>query len=114
MKDIVYANNNVLGYFEKETYLQYSKAEKEKLFKEIENKVKKADSNRKKVSLISGVCILILFIIFSIFTFTNKINLGQSKLINITFIAALAILLWVFIYYILGLFLYKKIHIIYW
>ena len=31
MKDIVYANNNVLGYFEKETYLQYSKAEKEKL-----------------------------------------------------------------------------------
>lgn len=113
MKDIVYANNNVLGYFEKETYLQYSKAEKEKLFKEIENKVKKADSNRKKVSLISGVCILILFIIFSIFTFTNKINLGQSKLINITFIAALAILLWVFIYYILGLFLYKKIHINY-
>ena len=29
MKDIIYVNNNVLGYFEKETYLQYSKTEKE-------------------------------------------------------------------------------------
>ena len=29
MKDIVYVNNNVIGYFEEDTYLQYSKQEKE-------------------------------------------------------------------------------------
>lgn len=113
MKDIVYVNNNVLGYFDKETYIQYSKEEKQKLFDDIENKVKKADYNRKLTSLISGIIIFISFVTLMVLSFTNTINLGKTKLINITFIAALAILLWVLIYYISGLFLFKKIHINY-
>ena len=55
MKDIVYVNNNVLGYFDGDTYLQYSKEEKEELFKQIEDKVKKADHARKVSSLIVAV-----------------------------------------------------------
>ena len=113
MKDIVYVNNNVLGYFEGETYLQYSKEEKQKLFNEIESKVKKADHTRKITSLISGIFIYVAFFFFVGVYFYNSADSKENKLINLTFALAAAIALWVFIYYILGLFLYKKIHINY-
>ena len=111
MKDIVYVNNNVLGHFEKDIYIQYSKEEKDKLFQEIENKVKKADNARKKSSLIVGIILYVAFFFFVGLSFSENIKISDNKLIIITFALALTIALWVFIYYLLGLFLYKKIHI---
>lgn len=113
MKDIIYVNNTVLGYFDGDTYLQYSKEEKQKLFSEIENKVKKADHSRKISSLIIAIILYVAFFFFAGFWLTNNADTRESILIYLTFALAGAIALWVLLYYILGLFLYKKIHINY-
>lgn len=113
MKDIVYVNNNVLGYFEGDTYISYSKDEKEKLFIDLENKIKKADYRRKITSLIVGIVLYVAFFFFVGLTFSNTIDLGENKIVNLTFALAVAVATWVLFYYILGLFLYKKIHINY-
>ena len=77
MKDIVYVNNNVLGHFEKDIYIQYSKEEKDKLFQEIENKVKKADNARKKSSLIVGIILYVAFFFFVGLSFSENIKISD-------------------------------------
>lgn len=113
MKDVVYVNNTVLGYFDNQTYLQYTKEEKETLFKDLENKIKKADFNRKITSLIVAIILCVSFFVFACLSLLGKIKLGDNKIIILTFALAITIALWVFMYYLLGLLLYKKIHINY-
>lgn len=108
-KKIVYVNNNVIGHFVDDVYVSYSKEERKQLFNEIEEKVKKADYNRKLSSLIIGLSMLVLGLTLLILMLCKVINLGKSQWFNFTFIIAGLIVLWVLLYYVFGLFFYKKI-----
>ena len=56
--EVVYANNQTLGYFDGQTYKTYTKEEKEKLLDNINNLLIKKDCNRRIVSLITGLLML--------------------------------------------------------
>lgn len=110
---IVYANNNLIARFIDDACVNYDKNEKEKLYQEIENKIIKKDSNRKKASLIIGLSMLLLGLTLFFLMLFKVINLGKSQWFNFTFIIALLILLWILFYYVFGFIFYKKIHIDY-
>ena len=110
---IVYVYNNVIGHFVDDVYISYSKEERKQLFNEIEEKIKKADYNRKLSSLIIGLSMLVIGLTLLILMLCKAINLGKSQWFNFTFIIAGLIVLWVLLYYVFGLLFYKKIKLDY-
>jgi hypothetical protein len=110
---IVYVNNNVLGYFDKDVYMSYSKDEKTKLFKELENQIIKKDNNRKLSSLIIGLSMVGVALILLILMLTKVISLGDSQWFTFTFVITGLFILWVLFYYLFGFIFYKKIHLDY-
>ena len=109
--DIVYTNNNILGYLDGQTYVSYNNDEKNKLLDNIKNEVKTKDKNRKLSSLIIGLTLLVATIILAILMITKVIYLGDSQWFNFTIIIAGEVLLWIILYFLLGLIFYKKIAI---
>ena len=84
--ELIYCNNNVLGHFDKDVFVQYSKEEKNELFKELEKQIIKKDSNRKLSSLIVGLSMLVIAITLAILMLCNVFTLGESQLFNFTFL----------------------------
>ena len=111
--ELIYCNNNVLGHFDNDVFVQYSKDEKNKLFKEIEKQIIKKDSNRKLSSLIIGLSMLVVAITLAILMLCKVFTLGESQLFNFTFLIAGLVLAWIVFYYIFGFFFYSKLHISY-
>ena len=107
--DIVYTNNNILGYFEDKVYKPYSKEEKDNLLNNIKKDVIKKDYSRKLSSLIIGLTMLIAAITLAILMIFNVITLGNSQWFNFTFICAGLILLWLVFYFLFGLIFYRKL-----
>ena len=83
--ELIYCNNNVLGHFDNDVFVQYSKEEKKELFKEIEKQIIKKDSNRKLASLIIGLSMLVVAITLAILMLCKVFSLGESQLFNFTF-----------------------------
>lgn len=111
--DLVYVNNNLIGYYKNDKYLSYSKEEKEQLFLAIEKRIIKSDLNRKKTSLIVGLCMLLSAIIIAFLMAFKVIRLGESQLFNYTILIAFLVFIWIVLYYLLGFIFYKKIVINY-
>lgn len=109
--DIVYVNNNTLAHFDDETLKIYSKEEKTKLLKEINNKIIKKDSNRKLSSLIVGILLLITAITLFFLLLFDYINIGDAKWFNFTFLCAALVALWIILYYLLGFIFYSRLTI---
>ena len=109
--DIVYVNNNILGYFKDSVYQSYNKEEKEQLFIKIENEIKKKDSNRKLVSLIIGLVMLVVAVLTLFLMIFKVISLGESQIFNYTIFIAFLVALWILFYYIFGFIFYSKMQI---
>lgn len=111
--DIVYVNNNLIGYYNEDKYIPYSKEQKEKLFLSLEKKIIKSDVNRKKISLVIGLIMLFSALTIAFLMVFKVIKLGESQIFNYTILIAFLVFLWIVLYYLLGFIFYKKIVINY-
>lgn len=107
--DIVYSNNQTLGYIKDLKHVCYSKDEKAILFDTLKKELIKKDYNRKLFSLIIGLLSLFIAISFALLMIFNVISLGTMQWFYFTFILVALILFWVLFYYIFGFIFYSKI-----
>ena len=109
--DIVYVNNTLLGHFIDNVYVSYTKDEKEKILLDIEKEVAKKDYNRKMFSMLIGVSLAFIALLIAFLMLIEVITLGTGQWFNYTYLVTGLFLLWVILYYVLGLIFYPSIKI---
>lgn len=107
MKDnLVFFNKNVYGKLEKEQIVKYDDNTLNSQLEKKQEEIIKKDCNRKIFSKIILIFILLALVIIAVFSLMKILKIS---LITYTFIIALGALVWVLLYYILGLIFYSKI-----
>ena len=109
--DIVYVNNTLLGHFIDNVYVSYTKDEKEKILLDIEKEVAKKDYNRKMFSMLIGVSLAFIALLIAFLMLIEVITLGTGQWFNYTYLVTGLFLLWVILYYFLGLIFYPSVKI---
>ena len=109
--DLVYTNNNILGYISDNVYQSYKSEEKNELLNNFKKEVINKDKARKLSSLIIGLTLFACLLTLAVLMILNVVNLGDSQWFNFTFILALLVVVWIILYYLVGLIFYRKITI---
>lgn len=109
MKDnLVFFNKNVYGKLEKEKIIKYDDNTLNTILEKKQNEIIKKDYNRKMISKTIFIFILLSLIVIAILSLMKILKIS---LITYTFIIALGTLIWVLLYYILGVIFYGKINL---
>jgi len=110
--EYVYTSNLIIGNYDKEKYHSFSSEEKETLKRSLSLCIKNKDKNNKLFSLILGIIVGILAIVFTVLMVIGIINLGDSQWFFYIFFLLGFVLCWLILYHLFGFIFYSRLSIL--